>query len=61
MKYAIEMFNLTKQYDNFLALNALNMKIDIPITAIEENHDPIKDIIIHRVDFVKVKMMCSHV
>lgn len=64
MKYAMETFNLTKQYRDFLAVDALNMKIDIPITTVEGNHDPIIDItrsIIQRVGSVKVKMRFSHV
>ena len=28
MKYAIETFDLTKTYDDFTAVDALNMKID---------------------------------
>ncbi len=28
MKYAIETFDLTKKYDDFTAVDALNMKID---------------------------------
>ena len=59
MKYAMETFNLTKQYRDFLAVDALNMKIDIPITTVEGNHDPIIDItrsIIQRVGSVKVKI-----
>ena len=64
MKYAMETFNLTKQYRDFLAVDALNMKIDIPIITVEGNHDPIIDItrsIIQRVGSVKVKMRFSHV